>query len=85
MKTNKFGIKIDDTIQERKYIVCCQKFDDVSAAACPCVGQIATNSKILAKFLYRRWNKWAYPTNGYKIAVMLLERNENGTYDAIER
>lgn len=85
MKTNKIGIKIDDTIQERKYIICCRKFDDVSAAACPCVGQIATNSRILANFLYRRWNKWSKSYNGYTIAVMLLERNKEGTYDAIKR
>lgn len=85
MKINKCGIPVDDTIQERKYIVCCRKFDEVSAAACPCVGQIATNSKILANFLYHRWNKWSRPGDGYTIAVMLLERNNTGTYDAIKR
>lgn len=85
MKTNKAGIPVDDTIKERKYIVCCRKFDDVSAAACPCVGQIATNSKILANFLYHRWNKWSRSGDGYTIAVMLLERNNTGTYDAIKR
>ena len=85
MKTNKVGIPIDDTIKERKYIVCCRKFDEVSAAACPCVGQIATDNKFLARFLYNRWNKWSYRGNGYTIAVMLLERNKEGTYDAIER
>lgn len=85
MKTNKVGIPVDDTIKERKYIVCCRKFDDVSAAACPCVGQIATNSKILANFLYHRWNKWSRSGDGYTIAVMLLERNNTGTYDAIKR
>jgi len=85
MKMNKVGIAIDDTIKERKYIVCCRKFDDVSAAACPCVGQVATDSKILAYFLYRRWNKWSYKGDGYRIAVMLMKRNEAGTYDAIKR
>ena len=85
MKTNKVGIPIDDTIKERKYIVCCRKFDDVSAAACPCVGQIATNSKLLARFLYNRWNKWSYKGDGYRIAVMLMKRNEEGTYEAIKR
>lgn len=85
MKTNKVGITIDDTIKERKYIVCCKKFDEVSAAACPCVGQVATDSKILAYFLYRRWNKWSRPINGYSIAVSLFRRTPAGTYDAIKR
>lgn len=85
MKINKVGIPIDDTIKDRKYIVCCQKFDEVSAAACPCVGQIATNNKFLARFLYNRWNKWSRLGDGYTIAVMLLERSEEGAYNAIER
>lgn len=85
MKINKCGIPIDNSIQERKYIVCCRKFDEVSSAACPCVGQIATNSRILAKFLYHRWNKWSRSGDGYTLAVMLLERNNTGTYDAIKR
>ena len=84
-KYNKVGILIDDTIPERKYIVCCRKFDDVSAAACPCVGQIATNSRWIAYFLYRRWNKFSYEHDGYTIAVMLLKRNDKGTYDAVKR
>lgn len=84
-KYNNAGILIDDSIPERKYIIYCRKFDDVSAAACPCVGQVATDSKMLAFFLYRRWNKWSYKGDGYRIAVMLLKRNEKGTYDAIKR
>lgn len=72
-------------IENRKYIVCCNKFKGVSAAACPCVGQISTNSKMLAYFLFNRWNKWSKPTNGYTIAVMLLKRNKTGTYDVIRR
>ena len=84
-KYNKSGILIDDSIPERKYIICCRKFDDVSAAACLCVGQVATDSKILAFFLYHRWNKWSHKGDGYRIAVMLLKRNEKGTYDAIKR
>lgn len=80
-------IPINDSIPERKYIICCRKFDGVSAAACPCVGQIATNSKLIAYFLYRRWDRWAYKNrnNGYTIAVMLIKRNNKGLYDAIKR
>ena len=85
MKTNKVGIPIDDTIKDRKYIICCRKFDDVRAAACPCVGQIATNNRILARFLYNRLNKWSRSGDGYTIAVMLLEQNKDGTYDVIKR
>lgn len=81
------NIPINDSIPERKYIVVSRKFDGVSAAACPCVGQIATNSKLIAYFLYRRWNKWAYKNrnDGYTIAVMLVKRNNKGLYDAIKR
>lgn len=80
-------IPINDSIPERKYIICCRKFDGVSAAACPCVGQIATNSKLIAYFLYRRWNRWASKNinGGYTIAVMLIKRNNKGLYDAIKR
>lgn len=84
-KYNKCGILIDDSIQERKYIIVSRKFDDVSSAACPCVGQVATDSKMLAYFLYRRWNKRSYKGDGYRIAVMLMKRNDSGTYDAIKR
>lgn len=70
--------------KEKKYIVVCRKFDSYSAAACSCVGQVATNSKLLAYFLYRRWRKFSLD-NYMSIAVMLMKRNEKGTYDAIER
>lgn len=71
-------------IQERKYIVCCRKFEYISAAAIPCCGQIATNSRLVAKMLYKLWRKWSYRNYG-SMAVMLMKRNEKGTYDAIER
>ena len=72
------------TDQERKYIVACVKFGDYSAAACPCSGQIATNSRLIAEFLYRRWRKFSYKYYG-SIAVSLYRRNEKGLYDAIKR
>ena len=71
-------------IQERKYIVCCRKFEYISAAAIPCCGQIATNSRLVAKMLYKLLRKWSYRNYG-SMAVMLMKRNEKGTYDAIER
>lgn len=85
MVYNNSGISINIDVQERKYIVCCRKFDGVSAAACLCVGQVATNSKVVAYFLYKRWEKWSRPQNGYTIAVMLFKRNKNGLYDVIKR
>ena len=39
-------------MKNKKYIISSQVFWDVSAAACPLVGQIATNSKILAYIIY---------------------------------
>lgn len=84
-KLNKQGIEIADAIKERKYIVVSRKFDGVSSAAIPCDGQVATNSKLLAYFLYRRWKRFSLRQEGYSIAVMLVKRNEKGTYDAIKR
>lgn len=89
---NRAGIWINDSIKPRKYIVVSRKFDGVYAAACPCVGQIATNNKLLAYFIYHRWNRFAYKNqnNGYTIAVMLMKRTkgypytESG-YEAIKR
>lgn len=85
MQLNEQNIPIDNNIKERKYIICCRKFNGVSAAACPCVGQIAVNSKLLAYLIYKLLDRWSRPTDGYKIAVMLLRRNNEGKYDAIER
>ena len=91
MIINKLGIAIAD-VPGRKYIVSCSKFDDVNASGVPCVGQIATNSKILAYFLYRRWNKFSKKhlheddkNFGYTIAVSLYKRNKEGLYNAIKR
>ena len=69
-------IWVNQDIKPRKYIVVSRKFAGVYAAACPCVGQIATNSKLLAYFLYHRWTRFAYKNsnNGYTIAVMLMKR-----------
>ena len=92
MKYNSVGIPIAENVPERKYIVVCRKFDEFSAAACPCVGQVATNSKLLAYFLYRRWDRFAKRNlnkvkdgPGYSIAVMLMKRNEeDGTYYVVK-
>lgn len=87
------GIWINQDIKPRKYIVVSRKFDGVDAFACPCIGQIATNSKFLAYFLYHRWTHFAYKNsnNGYTIAVMLMKRVQStdpritGRYEAIKR
>lgn len=75
-KYNSAGIWVNQDIKPRKYIVVSRKFDGVYAAACPCIGQIATNSKLLAYLLYHRWNRFAEKniSNGYTIAVMLMKR-----------
>lgn len=87
MKYNSVGIWINQDIKPRKYIVVSRKFDEVNAAACPCVGQVATNSKLLAYFLYHRWNHFSLKNfNGYTIAVMLLKRIQStDRYEAIKR
>lgn len=79
----KIKIPIAD-VPERKYLVVSRRFDGFSVAACPCSGQIATNSKLLAYLLYYRWNRFSYK-HMYSIAVMLMKRNDKGTYDAIKR
>ena len=61
-------------MKNKKYIISSQVFWDVSAAACPLVGQIATNSKIRASIIYE-----------YTIAVQLLKKQEDGTYEVIKR
>lgn len=92
MKYNSAGIWINQDIKPRKYIVVSRKFYGVSAAACPCVGQVATNSKLLAYFLYHRWNRFSRKNfNGYTIAVMLMKRVQStdphitDRYEAIKR
>lgn len=88
---NEQGIAIAN-VSGRKYIVSCCKFDGVNASGVPCVGQVATNSKLLAYFLYRRWNKFSMKylhededNFGYTIAVSLYKRNKEGLYNAIKR
>lgn len=70
-------------VPERKYLVVSLRFDGFSAAACPCSGQIATNSKLLAYWLYYRWSRFSYK-HRYSITVMLMKRNDKGTYDTIK-
>ena len=89
---NSAGIWVNQDIKPRKYIIVSRKFDGVYAAACPCVGQVATNSKLLAYFLYYRWNRFAEKNihNGYTIAVMLMKRVRSSPritdgYEAIKR
>lgn len=83
-RTNRVGIPIIE-LPGRKYIIVSRKFDDVNASGCPLVGQIATNNKLLAYYLFRRLCKFSMRYDGYTIAVMLMKRNENGNYDAIKR
>lgn len=76
-------------MKDKKYIISSQVFPGISAAACPLVGQIATDRKILAYILYwymRRFSsKWLVKNETYTIAVQLLEKQENGYYNAIKR
>ena len=76
-------------MKNKKYIISSQVFWDVSAAACPLVGQIATNSKILAYIIYEYLRHFSLDTlekyEKYTIAVQLLKRQEDGTYEAIKR
>lgn len=88
---NEQGIKIAD-VPARKYIITSRRFDGVKASGVPCVGQVATNSKLLAYILYNRWNKFASRylfrddnNYGYTIAVMLFKRNKEGLYSCIKR
>lgn len=84
MITQIFKEALCSSLEEREYIIVSRKFDNVSAAACPLVGQLATNSKGFAYLLYNILKTFSYDNYG-SIAVMLMKRNENGTYDAIER
>ena len=90
---NSAGLWVNQDIKPRKYIVVSRKFDGVYAAACPCVGQVATNSKLIAYLLYYRWTRfaWKNQNNGFTIAVMLMKRvqsfdpNITDKYEAIKR
>ena len=92
-KINSIGIWVNQNIKPRKYLVVSRKFDGVYAAACPCVGQIATNSKLLAYFCYYMLNRFVKRNldNGYTITVMLLKRVQSydptisDKYEAIKR
>lgn len=76
-------------MKDFKYIIASRKFPMVSAASCPLVGQIATNSKILAYILYWYLRRFSYKCiseyDTYMIAVQLLEKQKNGYYEAIKR
>lgn len=70
--------------KDKKYIIVSRKFDEVSASACPMVGQISTDNKLLAYLIYWYLNKYSYK-HYMSICVMLMKRNEQGLYDAIKR
>ena len=76
-------------MKDKKYIISSRVFPDVSAAACPLAGQIATNSKILAYIIYEYLRHFSLDTlekyEKYTIAVQLLKKQEDGTYEAIKR
>jgi hypothetical protein len=76
-------------MKDKKYIILSRVFPGISAAACPLVGQIATDSKILAYILYwylRQFSlKSLVKNETYIIAVQLLKKQENGYYDTIKR
>jgi hypothetical protein len=75
-------------MKDKRYIIVSQKFPDVSVAACPLVGQIATNSKILAYIIYEYLRHFSLDTlkkyEKYTIAVQLLKKKENG-FEIIKR
>lgn len=70
-------------IKPRKYIISSNKFEDAIAASCPCIGQVATNSKLIAYFLYCRWKRFSY-RNLRTISVTLWKRNQlTGKYEIV--
>lgn len=75
-------------VDNKKYIISSRKFPDISAASCPLVGQIATNSKILAYLLYWYLRRFSYKCiseyDKYMIAVELVEKKPWG-YEIIKR
>ena len=75
-------------VDDKKYLIVSQKFPEVSAASCPLVGQIATNSKILAYLLYWYLRRFSYKCileyDKYMIVVELLEKKPWG-YEIIKR
>lgn len=75
-------------MKDKKYIISSRVFPDVSAAACPLAGQIATNSKILANVLYWYLRRFSYKCiskyDKYMIAVQLLKKTEDG-FEIIKR
>ena len=76
-------------MKNKKYIISSISFPGISAAACPLVGQIATNSKILAYIIYEYLRHFSLDTlekyEKYTIAVQLLKKQEDGTYEVIKR
>lgn len=76
-------------MKNKKYIISSVAFPGISAATCPLVGQIATNSKILAYIIYEYLRHFSLDTlekyEKYTIAVQLLKKQEDGSYEAIKR
>lgn len=71
-------------MKDKKYIISSQKCFNISAASCPLIGQIATNSTILAYVLYWYLRRFSYKYDTYMIAVQLLKKKEDG-YEIIKR
>ena len=76
-------------MKNKKYIISSRVFPGISEAACPLVGQIATNSKILAYIIYKYLRHFSLDScekyDTYTIAVQLFKKQENGTYELIKR
>ena len=76
-------------LEEKKYIIVSTRFDGISATSVPLSGQIAIDDKEIAYKIYNWLNNWSLnqldQQGKYTIAVSLYERNNKGTYDAIER
>ena len=83
VKYNYAGFPIDTTLKDKKYIISSRKFEGVPAAACPLVGQIATNNKFLALLIYKYLSKFSMK-HYCSIAVQLIEKKKDG-YEIIKR
>lgn len=76
-------------MKDKKYIILSRVFPGINETACPLVGQIATNSKILAYIIYEYLRHFSlnslekYET--YTIAVQLAKKQKDGNYEVIKR
>ena len=76
-------------MKDKKYIILSRVFPGINETTCPLVGQIATNSKILAYIIYEYLRHFSlnslekYET--YTIAVQLAKKQNAGNYEVIKR